>query len=209
MTLFDELVQRLNNFSAGEVVMVLAIAGWVIKSIVVSVINVLKEHKEYVKKDFIKEEEWKDIQEGIKTTKADLTNLTEKMTKDMEKLRSEIEEKMKSQDDAESDLNNAIQKVNMFIDEQREGMTKITERVGNIEVQIDLLLKSDAEHIHAYLVDAYNKYVRVEKSIDLITLQNLERVYNKYMEEIRGEGDEFLTKLMRELRNLPTTMEKK
>lgn len=189
--------------------MVLAIAGWVIKSIVVSVINVLKEHKEYVKKDFIKEEEWKDIQEGIKTTKADLTNLTEKMTKDMEKLRSEIEEKMKSQDDAESDLNNAIQKVNMFIDEQREGMTKITERVGNIEVQIDLLLKSDAEHIHAYLVDAYNKYVRVEKSIDLITLQNLERVYNKYMEEIRGEGDEFLTKLMRELRNLPTTMEKK
>ena len=207
--MFDELVGMLNNFSAGEVLMVIAVVGWVIKSIATSAINVLNGHKEHVKKDFIKEEEWKDIQEGIKTTKTDLTNLTEKMDAEMEDFRKEVEKKLSSQDNAESELNNAIQRVNLFIDEQRAAMSKITDRVGTIEVQIDLLLKSDAEHIHAYLVDAYNKYVRVEKSIDLITLQNLERVYNKYMEEIRGEGDEFLTKLMRELRNLPTTLEKK
>ena len=207
--MFDELVKMLDNFSAGEVLMVIAVVGWVIKSIATSVITVLKDHKEHVKKDFIKEEEWKDIQESIKTTKTDLTNLTEKMNTDMEDFRKDVEKKLGSQDSTESELNVSIQRVNLFIDEQREAMRKITDRVGTIEVQIDLLLKSDAEHIHAYLVDAYNKYVRVEKSIDLITLQNVERVYNKYMEEIRGEGDEFLTKLMRELRNLPTTLEKK
>ena len=207
--MLDELVQMLNQFSAGEVLLAIVVIGWVIKTVVTSILNVLNEHKEHVRKDFIKEEEWKDIQEGIKTTKTDLTNLTEKMNSDMESLRQEVEEKISSQNTAESDLTAAIQKVNLFVDEQREAMAKITDRVVTIEVQIDLLLKSDAEHIHAYLVDAYNKYVRVEKSIDLITLQNLERVYNKYMEEIRGEGDEFLTKLMRELRNLPTTTEKK
>ena len=92
--MFDELVGMLNNFSAGEVLMVIAVIGWVIKSIATSAINVLNGHKEHVKKDFIKEEEWKDIQEGIKTTKTDLTNLTEKMSAEMEDFRKEVEKKI-------------------------------------------------------------------------------------------------------------------
>ena len=207
--MLDELVQMLNPFSAGEVLLVIVVIGWAVRVVATTVLKVLHSHKEQVKKDFIKEEEWEDIQEGIRTTKTDLTNLTEKMNTDIEDLRKEMEEKIRSQDSAESDLTAAIKKINVFMNEQRDAMTKITDQVGALEVQIDLLLRSDVEHIHAYLVDAYNKYVRVEKSIDLITLQNLERVYNRYMEEIRGGGDEFLTKIMRELRNLPTTVDKK
>ena len=51
------------------------------------------------------------------------------------------------------------------------------------------------------------KYVKKEKSIDLISLQNLENIYNKYLEEDGGK-DEFLAKLMKELRDLPTTKNK-
>ena len=41
-----------------------------------------------------------------------------------------------------------------------------------------------------------------EREIDLSTLQNVERMYKKYMEEIE-DNDDFIEKLMNEMRNLP------
>ena len=80
----------------------------------------------------------------------------------------------------------------------------LEDKISKLESQINVLITSDVEYIRAYITDSYKKFVKELHHIDLMSLQNVESIYNRFLQET-GSEDEFLSKLMRELRNLPTT----
>lgn len=137
-----------------------------------------------------------------------LKNDLNAISTDVESYKKNLDDQVKaiiSQSDT-GDIN--IEKV---VDELQESLQMmepkvrlLEDKMSKIESQISILINSDVEYTKAYITDCYNKFVKVEHHIDLISLQNVESVYNKFVQET-GLEDEFLSKLMRELRNLPTT----
>ena len=81
-------------------------------------------------------------------------------------------------------------------------INKILDSIDNIMKNIHILIDSDKETIRSFIMSEYYKWEG--KVIDLITLQNIERLYKKYLEELGDESDDFIDKIMTELRNLPT-----
>ena len=115
---------------------------------------------------------------------------------------------VKTNNEKSEKIENTLFEFNKLASEYIKKIESLETRVDKMERQIDLLFKSDKEYFRAFILEGYNKYVKAERSIDLVSLQTLESIYNKYLEEDGGK-DEFLAKLMKELRNLPTTKEKK
>ena len=205
--MFDQFVQYLNKFSAGEVAIALAVIAWAIYSSIQAICAFLEKHKQFVQEDLKKNEEWISFKETLNKVVTDLDTLNEKVETDTRKIAEEISSHKHISDDADGTIQRAITNLNESIDEQIKSIRKINERLKTIESQVNLLMESDAAHIRAFIVDAFNRYAQEEKQIDLLTLQNLERVFNKYMEEMGPAGDDFIVKLMQDLRNLPTVKE--
>ena len=99
--------------------------------------------------------------------------------------------------------NNAeIDKIEDQIKGYQMNINKILDSIDNIMKNIHILIDSDKETIRSFIMSEYYKWEG--KVIDLITLQNIERLYKKYLEELGDESDDFIDKIMTELRNLPT-----
>lgn len=200
----DQIAGFLSHWNAGEVFLV-----------IVGVVCVGKKIYDFSKKAYgvieggitkkLKSVEQMDsILSDIDSLKNDLNAIST----DVESYKKNLDDQVKaiiSQSDT-GDIN--IEKV---VDELQESLQMmepkvrlLEDKMSKIESQISILINSDAEYTKAYITDCYNKFVKVEHHIDLISLQNVESVYNKFVQET-GLEDEFLSKLMRELRNLPTT----
>ena len=198
----DQIAGFLSHWNAGEVV-------------IVGVVCVGKKIYDFGKKAYgvieggitkkLKSVEQMDsILSDIDSLKNDLNAIST----DVESYKKNLDDQVKaiiSQSDT-GDIN--IEKV---VDELQESLQMmepkvrlLEDKMSKIESQISILINSDVEYTKAYITDCYNKFVKVEHHIDLISLQNVESVYNKFVQET-GLEDEFLSKLMRELRNLPTT----
>lgn len=99
--------------------------------------------------------------------------------------------------------NNAeIDKIEDQIKGYQMNINKILDSIDNIMKNIHILIDSDKETIRSFIMSEYYKWEG--KVIDLITLQNIERLYKKYLEELGDESDDFIDKIMTELRNLQT-----
>ncbi len=98
--------------------------------------------------------------------------------------------------------NEEIDKIEDQIKGYQTDINKILESIDAIMNNIHILIDSDKETIRSFIMSEYYKWEG--KVIDLITLQNIERLYKKYLEELGDESDEFIDKIMTELRNLPT-----
>ena len=117
---------------------------------------------------------------------------------------NKLEEMVKSSSDGSKEFLEAFNEMKSIIVVLEPKMKFIEEKISKLESQIGVLITSDVEYIKAYLTDSYKKFVKEKHHIDLISLQNVESLYNRFLQET-GVEDEFLSKLMRELRNLPTT----
>lgn len=95
-----------------------------------------------------------------------------------------------------------IDKIENKINGYQMNINKILDSIDNIMKNINILINSDKETIRSFIMSEYYKWEG--KVIDLITLQNIERLYKKYLEELGDESDDFIDKIMTELRNLPT-----
>ena len=95
-----------------------------------------------------------------------------------------------------------IDKIENKINGYQMNINKILDSIDNIMKNINILIDSDKETIRSFIMSEYYKWEG--KVIDLITLQNIERLYKKYLEELGDESDDFIDKIMTELRNLPT-----
>jgi chromosome segregation ATPase len=202
--MLDNIVELFNNWNAGDVILFIVILYTIGVVIFKGIKKILDHNKELVTENIRKEEELTNILSTLQTTRNDLSNLNNQFRTAISDIGTKLENQNTSSQDDIADLNNLILTIKEAIALQDPKIEALEEKLLKIEEQISVLINSDVEYIKAYITDAYDRYVTTEKNIDLLTLQNIESVYNHVLQET-GEEDEFLAKLMREIRNLPTT----
>ena len=97
----------------------------------------------------------------------------------------------------------AFTKVGKHLSRTSKAIADLEKRIERDEQKIDVLTDSDINTHRAYIISEYHRAMK-DKKIDLITLQSIENIYKKYLSEDKNGGDEFITGLVNEIRNLPT-----
>lgn len=205
--MFDNLIAYLNNLRFGDVLLFIVTMVWAGLWIKKAVTDVMNKHKESVELEVKNKSEAAALIEDVNKANAEIMTMRDDLDKKFETVQKTIAEHVKKDNENSEKLENTLSEFNRLAMEYIKKIESLENRVDKMEHQIDLLFKSDKEYFRAFIMEGYNKYVKKEKSIDLISLQNLENIYNKYLEEDGGK-DEFLAKLMKELRDLPTTKNK-
>ena len=205
--MFDNLIGYLNNLRFGDVLLFIVTMIWAGLWIKKAVTDVMNKHKESVELEVKNKSEAAALIEDVNKANAEIMIMRDDLDKKFETVQKTIAEHVKKDNENSEKLENTLSEFNRLAMEYIKKIESLENRVDKMEHQIDLLFKSDKEYFRAFIMEGYNKYVKKEKSIDLISLQNLENIYNKYLEEDGGK-DEFLAKLMKELRDLPTTKNK-
>ena len=206
--MLDVLVKLTKDISLADTIIVVACCGWLGKMIYNYIKAFLDAHRNHVEEDISERQNYQHLVEEIGDTKEQLDQAEEGLEKKVNRLFGIIEDLKSETADPNSEHQKTIASMLASIEEQSETISDLSERVLKIEEQIELLFHADKAYVKAHIVEGHNRYVRDEKMIDLLTLQNLECIYNKYLEEGGGE-DEFLAKLMKELRDLPTTKKRR
>lgn len=205
--MLDNLVGYLNNLQFGDVLLFFVTFAWAGLWIKNAITDVMKKHKESVELEVKTKSQSATLIEDVNKANAEITKMRNDLDKKFLDIQKTIDDDIKKDNENFEKLETTLSEFNQLAMEYIKKIGLLENRVDKMEKQIDLLFKSDKEYFRAFIIEGYNKYVKTEKSIDLVSLQNLESIYNKYLEEDGGK-DEFLAKLMKELRNLPTTKRK-
>ena len=200
----DQIAEFLDQWSAGYIFLIIVGVYTVAKKLYEIIKKITNQTEEQVTKK-IKDSEKID---GILTDITSLKTEIDKISNDVDNYKGIIDGKLKeiiknSSENGDEFIKSLdeIKNTLMIIDPK----VKILEdKISKLESQINVLITSDVEYIRAYITDSYKKFVKELHHIDLMSLQNVESIYNRFLQET-GSEDEFLSKLMRELRNLPTT----
>ena len=200
----DQIAEFLDQWSAGYIFLIIVGVYTVAKKLYEIIKKITNQTEEQVTKK-IKDSEKID---GILTDITSLKTEIDKISNDVNNYKGIIDGKLKeiiknSSENGDEFIKSLdeIKNTLMIIDPK----VKILEdKISKLESQINVLITSDVEYIRAYITDSYKKFVKELHHIDLMALQNVESIYNRFLQET-GSEDEFLSKLMRELRNLPTT----
>lgn len=200
----DQIAEFLDQWSAGYIFLIIVGVYTVVKKLYEIIKKITNQTEEQVTKK-IKDSEKID---GILTDITSLKTEIDKISNDVDNYKEIIDGKLKeiiknSSENGDEFIKSLdeIKNTLMIIDPK----VKILEdKISKLESQINVLITSDVEYIRAYITDSYKKFVKELHHIDLMSLQNVESIYNRFLQET-GSEDEFLSKLMRELRNLPTT----
>lgn len=200
----DQIAEFLDQWSAGYIFLIIVGVYTVAKKLYEIIKKITNQTEEQVTKK-IKDSEKID---GILTDITSLKTEIDKISNDVDNYKGIIDGKLKeiiknSSENSDEFIKSLdeIKNTLMIIDPK----VKILEdKISKLESQINVLITSDVEYIRAYITDSYKKFVKELHHIDLMSLQNVESIYNRFLQET-GSEDEFLSKLMRELRDLPTT----
>ena len=200
----DQIAEFLDQWSAGYIFLIIVGVYTVAKKLYEIIKKITNQTEEQVTKK-IKDSEKID---GILTDITSLKTEIDKISNDVDNYKGIIDGKLKeiiknSSENGDEFIKSLdeIKNTLMIIDPK----VKILEdKISKLESQINVLITSDVEYIRAYITDSYKKFVKELHHIDLMSLQNVESIYNRFLQET-GSEDEFLSKLMRELRDLPTT----
>jgi seryl-tRNA synthetase len=175
------------------------VIGWAATKVWTPLNKLREKTRDNVKNDINKTEEHQKILTDIKTVKQECIELQEAT----QKLSTEFKSLTENSTSDDGKLANSIQSITQLISDQDTRIGKIESNVRVILDTVDEICAADGEVLHAYLTEQYEKYVISEKKINLITLQNIEKLYNRYQSAV-GE-DEFITRVMNEIRALPTS----
>ena len=206
--MLDNLVGYLNNLRLGDVLLFCVTIVWAGWMVVKAIRDGLAKHKETVENNYKQRSEAATLIDDVSKVTKEVEEMRNDLDVKLSEMQKVIDEHVESNKDEDDKIKESLSEFNKLATEYIKKIGSLEARVEKMEKQIDLLFKSDKEYFRAFIMEGYNKYVKAEHSIDLISLQNLENIYNKFIEEDGGK-DEFLAKLMQELRNLPTTKEKK
>ena len=117
-------------------------------------------------------------------------------TDDNRKLEATVE-KLSSSIDSIKDDNRLMRddinkKMNQF-------EANLNDKINTISNRLTFLTESDAIDKRAYIIEKYIKYVEQGEPLDMVTLDNLNKVYDTYLKE---NGDSYVKDLMSRLRRL-------
>ena len=203
--LLEELVAYLNNLQAGNVLMFLVVVGWAGYQIISALLKIKNKHKEQVEHDVHEKEEYQKLVDNLASAQQDLERLKNQTNAEFGRMKEEMEEHIDDASDGNNTIIKAIQNLEKITGDHEKRVDSLEKTIAQMKEQIELLFKSDKEYFRAYIIEGYNKYVKKEHSISLMTLQGFESMYNKYLSENNNQSDEFLASIMSELSNLPTS----
>lgn len=203
--MFDELVGYLNNLRAGDVLIFICVIGWVIVTVTKYVMKVKKMHRDAIVEDINKDTEYTNLVNGLSKTQEELKLLKENVGGRFQIIQEKLDREVQESSGGDEVLQSAVRELEEVVAETGARVDTLETTVEHIREQIELLFRSDKEYFKAYIIDGYNKYVKEEHEIPLIALQTLESIYNKYLNDNDTKNDEFVARIMKELRNLPTS----
>lgn len=203
--MFDELVGYLNNLRAGDVLIFICVIGWVIVTVTKYVMKVKKMHRDAIVEDINKDTEYTNLVNGLSKTQEELKLLKENVGGRFQIIQEKLDREVQESSGGDEVLQSAVRELDEVVAETGARVDTLETTVEHIREQIELLFRSDKEYFKAYIIDGYNKYVKEEHEIPLIALQTLESIYNKYLNDNDTKNDEFIARIMKELRNLPTS----
>lgn len=203
--MFDELVGYLNNLRAGDVLIFICVVGYVIVTVTKYAMKVRKMHRDAIVEDINKDTEYTNLVNGLSKTQEELKLLKENIGGRFQTIQEKLDREMQESSGGDEVLQSAVKELEEVVAENDARVRTLETTVEHIREQIELLFRSDKEYFKAYIIDGYNKYVKEEHEIPLIALQTLESIYNKYLNDNDSQNDEFIARIMKELRNLPTS----
>lgn len=203
--MFDELVGYLNNLRAGDVLIFICVVGYVIVTVTKYAMKVRKMHRDAIVEDINKDTEYTNLVNGLSKTQEELKLLKENIGGRFQTIQEKLDREMQESSGGDEVLQSAVKELEEVVAENDARVSTLETTVEHIREQIELLFRSDKEYFKAYIIDGYNKYVKEEHEIPLIALQTLESIYNKYLNDNDSQNDEFIARIMKELRNLPTS----
>lgn len=206
--MLDNLIGYLNTLRAGDVLLFLITVCWAGLYIKKNVMDLKKKHEESVERELKTKNEATKLLADLTKANEEIITLRTDLDSHFAEVQEKIDQHIQKDNDNTEKLETTLSEFNKLAVDYIQKIEALEKRVEKMEKEIDLLFKSDQEYIRVFIMDGYTKYVKNQHSIDLVSLQNLESIYNKYLDETDGK-DEFLAKLMKELRDLPTTKERK
>ena len=153
---------------------------------------------EQYKKDIDKlQESLKHVEDGLKLLKNKYSNERDAFMNQVQELDQGAEN---LHDDSIDKINTVKNKIIRFENELR----KLEDQLRSMSEATNTLTDSDISTHRAFIIGEHRRCVQIDKSIDLLSLQQVENIYKKYLAEDRTGGDEFINNLVREIRSLPT-----
>lgn len=197
-----EVVKFLNNFPAGS--FLLFVFG--IVTLIVTYYKVWKAKKQEISDKggelALKDQQEKTESSNIQQLIQQVGSLEETIENQNIELRKYVDNQVKNLKIQTRSNNEDIDKIKNQIKDYQQDINRILDSIRQIMENMNILIDSDKETIRSFILSEYHNWSG--KEIDLITLQNIERLYKKYLEELGDDNDEFIDKIMTELRNLPT-----
>ena len=199
----QDIINILNNIGAGTFLMLLAGFAGLGYKIYKKVKTAKDAYDDIHRKKVLKDQEEKTESDTLRNVSTKLDEMENKIDQQGNDLKGYIDDKygvLETRMNANDKIIEELKKTSM---NNNTMMENISDSLNKIDTSIGVLIDSDCETISSFITSEY-KTAMEEGEIDLITLQSIERMYKKYLVEAGDTTDEFIEKLMNELRSLPT-----
>lgn len=200
----ETIIHFLDNFGAGTFISVsLALVLGAI-FIIKKFMKTKKDYDSSHKKKILEEQKQEKNTENVQHIYDKVSELELKIDDQGKELKEYFDERCDLLETRVTATERLTEDLTNYVRESRMLLNNISETLDSTNNSINILIDSDCQTIEAFIMSEYCKWVEDKKEIDLISLQNIEKMYKKYLEEVGENNDKFIEKLVMELRNLPT-----
>lgn len=204
MKLSDEVVQFLNNFQAGNLLVFVIGCCATIASVYTLVKKYLAQHDEQVLKEDEKQEQLVDLLNDLSTLHGQFDETKKSFETGIKQVVDEIDDMKEHNKATNESIEESFVSMKDTIEDHGKTISELEDKLVNVDARISLLLRSDRTYFRTFIINSHSRFTK-SGEIDLISLQGLEDMYSKYIESSNGTADEFIAKLMKEIRSLRIT----
>lgn len=180
----DEVIKLLNHFDLGNALSLLIACSTCLVSAYVFFKKEIKKIKDMGSQETLDEIEDENAEKKLDDVESDL-----------HKLEEEIEQKSRIIEEF-SEFEKSLEECNKEIE-------SINKQLELIEKNVKLLFDSCITLNRVLITIQRNKFINVDKIIDMNSLRDIEDLYARYLDEVKDGGDEYVAKMIRELRDIP------
>lgn len=216
----DEVVTFLNHYQLGTAIVIISFFLGIIVKLCTKIKSLYDEIHEKGVNDALEEEDEKQKDETLTKCKQEVEELrtdTGRLAKEIETIEGIVKEitdtvnsvttqSQKCIDGSKEEILTKLNGVNEQLLSHDTFNKDVLKRLKLIEESIEMLIDNDAESFVDFISNEYQRY-KVKQCISMLALREIERTYKKYLAETRNGDDEFVNKMMREIRDLPISID--
>ena len=176
----DILQTFLDNIGLGTGLAIFIAFGILFGKVYSNYRKLLDERKRIDRDELMREQE----EDSLKTTVENAVKQIHDLGVHLESISSNLEE-----------LATLVRTHDRTLDEMQNSIVTMTSK-------IQILVESDIESFESYIIEEYDRFVRKDKCIDMLSLQKIENIYSLYKKEIGDDEDEAVRKLIKAIREL-------